>query len=101
MGGAKKTVAKPAKDAEAEKKKEAAAKKEIQKSAATSVVDQKILDQLRKEVPKLPCVTPYQLYSKYNLKYSVAKDVLENMVKQGVLKQVKKTRRVDIYAPAA
>lgn len=101
MGGAKKTIAKPAKGAEAEEKKKEAAKKEIQKSAATSVVDQKVLDQIRKEVPKLPCVTPYQIYSKYNLKYSVAKDLLESMASQGTLRQVKKTRRVDIYVPAS
>jgi ribosomal protein S25 len=46
-------------------------------------------------------VTPYQIYSKYNLKYSVAKDLLQGMVSQGLLKEVKKTRRVSIYVPAA
>lgn len=100
MGGAKKTVAKPAKGTEPEKKKDAI-KKDIQKSAATSVLDPKILDQIRKEVPKMPCVTPFQIYSKYNLKYSVAKDLLEGMVDQGILRQVKKSRRVSIYVPAA
>ncbi|MEM2125967.1 MAG: hypothetical protein QXX77_01465 [Candidatus Methanosuratincola sp.] len=99
MGGAKKTVAKPAKDAASEKKE--TAKKEIQKSAATSVIDAKVLDQIKREVPKMVCVTPYQIYSKYNLKYSVAKDLLEGMVSQGILKEVKKTRRVSIYVPAA
>ncbi len=99
MGGAKKTVAKPAKGTVPEKKE--VAKKEIQKSAATSVVDPKVLDQIRKEVPKMACVTPYQIYSKYNLKYSVAKDLLEDMRSQGMLREVKKTRRVSIYVPAA
>jgi len=99
MGGAKKTVAKPAKGAAPDKKD--AVKKEIQKSAATSVVDPKVLDQIKKEVPKMVCVTPYQIYSKYNLKYSVAKDLLEEMRSQGMLRELKKTRRVSIYVPAA
>ncbi len=98
MGGTKKTVAKPAKGAASEKE---AAKKEIQKSVATSVVDPKVLDQIRHEVPKMTCVTPYQIYSKYNLKYSVAKDLLDNMVSEGMLRKAKKTRRVSIYVPAS
>jgi small subunit ribosomal protein S25e len=103
MGGAKKTapkLSKALKEAE-EKKKEAEKKKEITKSTTTSVVDPKVLDQIKKEVPKMKFVTPYQLYSKYNLKYSVSKDILESMAKQGTLKLMKSGRRVDIYVPAA
>jgi len=46
-------------------------------------------------------VTPYQIYSKYNLKYSISKDLLKDMVSQGSLKLLTKSRRVEIYVPAA
>lgn len=98
MGGAKKTVPKKGKEQEKPKKEEP--KKEIVKSIATSVVDPKVLEQLRKEVPKMKYITPHQLYSKYNLRYSVCKDILEGMARQGTLKLVKASRRVQIYVPA-
>jgi small subunit ribosomal protein S25e len=99
MGGAKKTTPKRAKG-QIEKKKEVP-KKEITKSTSTSVVEPKIMDQIKKDVPKMKFVTPYQIYSKYNVKYSTAKDILENMVGQGTLKLMKRTRRVEIFVPAA
>jgi small subunit ribosomal protein S25e len=99
MGGAKKTVPKKGRDDDKSKKKEEP-KKEIVKSMATSVVEPKIMDQLKKEIPKMKYVTPYQLYSKYNLRYSVCKDILEGMAQQGILKLEKSSRRVRIYTPA-
>lgn len=99
MGGAKKTVPKKGKMEDKSKKKEEP-KKEIVKSVATSVVEPKIMEQLKKDIPKMKYVTPYQLYSKYNLRYSVCKDILEGMAKQGVLKLSKSSRRVRIYTPA-
>jgi small subunit ribosomal protein S25e len=99
MGGAKKTVSKKTREQDRAQKKEEP-KKEIVKSMATSVVDPKIMEQLKKEVPKMKYVTPYQLYSKYNLRYSVCKDLLEGMARQGILKAAKSSRRVQIYTPA-
>ncbi|MDD1776428.1 MAG: hypothetical protein LUP94_03635 [Candidatus Methanomethylicus sp.] len=99
MGGAKKTAPRMRKG-QPEKKKEAP-KKEITKATTTSVVEPKIMDQIKKDVPKMKFVTPYQIYSKYNVKYSTAKDILENMVNQGTLKLKMRTRRVEIFVPAA
>jgi small subunit ribosomal protein S25e len=99
MGGAKKTVPKKAKEQEKAQKKEEP-KKEIVKSIATSIVEPKMMEQLKKEIPKMKYVTPYQLYSKYNIKYSVCKDILEGMARQGTLKLAKSSRRVQIYTPA-
>ncbi|MDD1764590.1 MAG: hypothetical protein LUQ46_01070 [Candidatus Methanomethyliaceae archaeon] len=102
MGGAKKTAPKLSKALkEAEQKKKEAPKKEITKSTTTSVVDPKILEQIKKEVPKMKFVTPYLLYSKFNLKYSVSKDILESMAKQGTIRLMRSGRRVNIYVPAA
>jgi len=100
MGGAKKTAPKLSKALKAAEQKKEAPKKEITKSTTTSVVDPKILDQIQKEVPKMKFVTPYLLYSKYNLKYSVSKDILESMAKQGTLRLMRSGRRVNIYVPA-
>ena len=101
MGGAKKPTQPRKKGNQkgaAPKKEEP--KKEITKSVATSIVEPKVLEQIKKEVPHMKYVTPYQLYSKYSLRYSVSKDILESLAKQGSIKLAKSTRRVDIYVPA-
>jgi small subunit ribosomal protein S25e len=98
MGGAKKTIPKKGRDQDKAQKKEEP-KKEIVKSIATSIVDPKVMEQLKKEIPKMKYVTPYQLYSKYNIKYSVCKDILEGMAREGILKLTKGSRRVHIYTP--
>ncbi|MCX8182118.1 MAG: hypothetical protein N3D12_03255 [Candidatus Methanomethyliaceae archaeon] len=98
MGGGKKTP-KPAKELESGKKE--APKKEVTKASTTILIDPKVVDQIKKDVSKMKFVTPYQIYSKYNLKYSISKDILENLARQGVLKPVKTGRRLDIYVPAA
>jgi small subunit ribosomal protein S25e len=100
MPGAKKTIPKKRRDQRDSSPKKEEPKKEITKSMATSIVEPKVLEQIRKEVPKMKYVTPYQLYSKYNIRYSVSKDILESMANQGSLKLAKSTRRVDIYVPA-
>jgi len=100
MGGAKKTVPKMAKGREDLKKKEAP-KKEITKSTTTSIVEPKVMEQIKKDIPKMKFITPYQMLSKYNIKYSTSKDILKKMVDQGTLKLLKKTRRVEIYVPSA
>lgn len=100
MAGKKKIAPKSARDQRGAPPKKEEPKKEIAKSVATTIVEPKVMDQIRKDVPKMKYVTPYQLYSKYNLRYSISKDILESLAKQGNLKLAKSTRRVDIYVPA-
>lgn len=99
MGGAKKSAPKAAKEPESGKKD--VPKKEVAKASTTILIDPKIIDQIKKDVTKMKFVTPYQVYSKYNLKYSVSKDILETFARQGLLKAVKTGRRLDLYVPAA
>jgi small subunit ribosomal protein S25e len=99
MGGGKKSTPKVAKELEGGKKE--APKKEITKTSTTILIDHKVMDQIKKEVSKMKFVTPYQIYSKYNLKYSISKDILETLAKQGLLKAVKTGKRLDIYVPVA
>ncbi|MGQ9759186.1 MAG: 30S ribosomal protein S25e [Candidatus Methanomethylicaceae archaeon] len=98
MGGAKKSTSKLPKELDSGKKE--APKKDVTKTSTTILIDPKIMDQITKDVTKMKFVTPYQIYSKYNLKYSVSKDILETLAKQGLLRVIKSGRRVDIYAPA-
>jgi small subunit ribosomal protein S25e len=100
MGGAKKTVPKSARGMIDAKKKEAP-KKEIQKATTTAIVEPSVLEQIKKDIPKMKYVTPYQIYSKYNLKYSISKDILKAMAEQGSIKLLRRSRRVEIYVPAA
>ncbi|MBC7112415.1 MAG: 30S ribosomal protein S25e [Candidatus Methanomethyliales bacterium] len=99
MGGGKTSKPKPAKELESGKKE--APKREITKASTTILIDPKVMDQIKKDVVKMKFVTPYQIYSKYNLKYSISKDILETLSKQGLLKAIKSGRRLDIYVPAA
>jgi len=100
MAGKKKIAPKSGRDQRGGPPKKEEPKKEIQKSVATTVVEPKVMDQIKKDVPKMKYVTPYQLYSKYNLRYSISKDILESLAKQGCIKLAKSTRRVDMYVPA-
>lgn len=101
MGGGKKVRVKLSKELmtlEDEKKKKEDQKKE--KASSNILIDQKIIDQIKKEIPKMKLITPFTIYSKYGLKYSIAKDILENLSTQGLIKVLKSGRRLDIYTTA-
>ncbi|MCS7098436.1 MAG: hypothetical protein NZ922_05630 [Candidatus Methanomethyliaceae archaeon] len=100
MGGGKKVRVKLSKDLITleDKKKKEDQKKE--KSSSNILIDPKIIDQIKKETPKMKLITPFTLYSKYGLKYSIAKDILESLSAQGLIKTIKTGRRLDIYTAA-
>ena len=58
------------------------------------------IDVISKEVTRWSYITPYQLSSRFGIKISVAKYVLRNLEKQGLIKLVDANRRVRIYVPA-
>jgi small subunit ribosomal protein S25e len=49
------------------------------------------------ELRRISAVTPYSLASKYSLRISVVKDLLEDLEKKGVLKFVSGGSRLKIY----
>ncbi|MDH5807030.1 MAG: hypothetical protein QXW62_00425 [Candidatus Methanomethylicaceae archaeon] len=99
MGGGKKVRVKLSKElATLEEKKKEEQKKE--KSPSSILIDSKTMDQIKKEISKMKLITPFTLYSKYGLKYSVAKDLLESFANQGLIKVLKTGRRLDIYTAA-
>lgn len=100
MGGGKKVRVKLSKELlSLEEKKKEEQKKE--KGSSTIIIDPKTLDQIKKEVSKMKLITPFTLCSRYGLKYSVAKDLLESLSAQGLIKLLKAGRRLDIYTAAA
>ncbi len=102
MGGGKKGKPKPAKELaltkEKEKKKE---EKKDTKIYTGILIDQKTLEDIKRDIMKMKFITPYQLHSKYNIKYSVAKDIIEMFESQKLLKAIKTGRRLGIYLPAS
>jgi small subunit ribosomal protein S25e len=56
---------------------------------------------LLSDLSKIGALTPYSLASQYNLKMSVAKDLLEELARKSLVRQVGGNARIRIYQPAA
>lgn len=53
------------------------------------------------EVSKMSAITPYSLATQFNLRLSVAKDVLDELEKRKLITLVGGNARIRIYQPAA
>jgi len=51
------------------------------------------------EVKKMKAVTPYTLASRFNLRLSVARDMLDELAQRGVLEYVSGSKNLKIYKP--
>lgn len=51
------------------------------------------------EVKKMKAVTPYAVASRFNLRLSVARDILEELTRRGVLDYVSGSKNLKIYKP--
>ncbi len=102
MGGKKKpTLSQLVKRMEREKEKQerkGAAAGEEKKSKVT-LIDEKLFEEIKKDVMNMNCVTPYVIASKYNIKMSTATHILRALRDQGVLYLVSKGHRTEIYVP--
>ena len=104
MGGKKKLSLKQMEKTE---KKKAAPK---EKRAAPAPAERKAVpgitppgltgDKMAAELKKLRVLTPYSVASRFELRLSVAKEVLRDMERKGAIKFISKSRNVTIYAPA-
>ena len=52
------------------------------------------------EIKRMAAITPYGLASQFNLRLSIAKDLLEDLAKRNIVKLVGGNARVRIYQPA-
>lgn len=104
MGGKKKpTLSQLAK--RQEKQQQAPAKPTAKGKKATeerptvkaSLIDQKLLNDVEKEVIKWEYVTPYLVATRFNTKISVAYQILRTLASKGTLVLVSKGHRTEIY----
>jgi len=74
-------------------------KTELQKTVREVVITDKLAIQIEKEALKMNYVTPYVIATKYNIRVSLAKNILKNLSKKGVIEKVSSNRRTILYAP--
>jgi len=51
------------------------------------------------EVKKMKAVTPYTVASRFNLRLSVARDVLDELAQRGIIEYVSGSKNLKIYRP--
>ena len=56
-------------------------------------------DKIIGEIRKMKAVTPFVVASRFNLRLSVAKDVLDELAQRGVLEYVSSGKNLKIYKP--
>ncbi|MEJ2770629.1 MULTISPECIES: 30S ribosomal protein S25e [unclassified Stygiolobus] len=104
MGGASKkpisNIEKRLKKQQEETQKKAQKKtsktgKEVTSKATT--VDKDTINKVQEELKKEKIITPYVLANKINVNISVAKKILEELERQGMISQVVKNRRTVVY----
>jgi len=57
-------------------------------------------DRILNEIKKMRTLTPFTVASRFNLRLSVAKDLLEELEQRGVVQFVSRSRNLKIYTPA-
>ncbi|GAB6947499.1 30S ribosomal protein S25e [Vulcanisaeta sp. JCM 16161] len=66
-------------------------------TAKASLIDQKLLSDVEKEVVKWEYVTPYLVATRFNTKISVAYQILRALAGKGTLVLVSKGHRTEVY----
>jgi small subunit ribosomal protein S25e len=102
MGGKKKLSLKQMEKSE---KKKAAPKEKrstpasTEKKAVPGITSSLTGDKMAAELKKLKVLTPYSVASRFELRLSVAKEILRDMERKGVIKFISKSRNIIVYAP--
>jgi len=104
MGGKKKQSLKKiertqTKKGEGTEAKEVEAPSRREKKTAGIIPPDSRSEKIAKEVKKMKTLTPFAVASRFNLRLSVAKDLLEELEKNGVIRFVSRSRNLKIYAP--
>ncbi len=68
---------------------------------STSVLMPEIKDDLIDEIRKMRVVTPFAVASRFDLRISVAKDLLEELERKKIVELVSRSRKTKIYKVAA
>jgi len=68
---------------------------------ASNVLMPEIKDDLIDEIKKMKVVTPFAVASKFDLRISVAKDLLEELERKKIIELVSRSRKTKVYKVAA
>ncbi|MEM3700584.1 MAG: hypothetical protein QXL57_06940 [Candidatus Bathyarchaeia archaeon] len=104
MGGKKKLSLKQMermqlrKDAEEKKKKEKEAASKEKKPSGIVPPDPRS-EKIVGELKKMNVLTPYAVASRFNLRISAAKDLLEQLEDEGIIQLVSGSHNIKIYKP--
>jgi len=102
MGGIHK---KPISSMDKTARKKVARPRALESKATTEeripIVTPEILEKARSIVKGLKIITPYKLTANLNVTYGAAKDILEKLESEGLIKLVSRNRRVAIYVSEA
>lgn len=107
MGGKKKLTLKQM-ERDADKKDDATKREKGGKSEKSSVPERRApnitLPDLRSdkvigEIKKMKALTPFGVASRFNLRLSVARDMLDELAQKGVIDYVSGSKNVKIYKP--
>jgi len=105
MGGKKKLSLKQIertqdkKDEESEKKKGGKSGSAPERKAPGIMAPDLKSDKVIGEIRKMKAVTPFAVASRFNLRLSVAKDMLDELAQRGVLEYVSSGKSLKIYKP--
>ena len=67
----------------------------------SNVLMPEIKDDLIDEIRKMKVVTPFAIASKFDLRISVAKDLLEELERKKIIELVSRSRKTKVYKVAA
>jgi len=67
----------------------------------TSVLIPEINDSLIDEIRKMKVITPFAISSKFGLRISIAKDLLEELERKKIIELVSRSRKTKVYKIAA
>ncbi len=71
-----------------------------EKKSQTTILDESLINKASKEVGSLGIVTPYTLATKLGVNVGIARSIIKELITQGRLKLIAKSRRVIVTAPA-
>lgn len=57
-------------------------------------------DKVKDSIKKMKVITPYAVATKFNVRISIARTLLEDLERQGTIEFVSKSRNLKIYKPA-
>ena len=67
----------------------------------SNILMPEIKDDLIDEIRKMKVVTPFAIASKFDLRISVAKDLLEELERKKIIELVSRSRKTKVYKVAA